>query len=74
MEIRKISIGADYKSSCMHYILGQQVLNGNYVIHLIDYSITQDCFLIYIEKDNEVILWKSFNKNMPVSVEYNIHF
>lgn len=28
MEIRKISIGADYKSGAMHYIVGQDVLGG----------------------------------------------
>ena len=35
MDIRKISIGADYKSGAMHYIVGQEVLGGNYTIHLI---------------------------------------
>lgn len=74
MEIRKISIGADYKSSAMHYILGQGVLNGNYSIHLIDFKKEKESYLIYIEKDNEVFLWKEFNKNIPVSVEYNIFF
>ena len=28
MEIRKISIGADYKSSAMHYIVDQVVLGS----------------------------------------------
>ena len=35
MDIRKISIGADYKSGAMHYIVGQDVLGGTYKIHLI---------------------------------------
>lgn len=74
MEIRKISIGSDYKGSSMHYILGQEVLNGTHVIHLIDYSAASDSYRIYVEKDNEVFCWKEFNKNMPVSVEYNIFF
>jgi len=74
MQIRKISIGADYKSSAMHYLLGQDVLNGSYNIHLIDYSESKESFLIYVEKNNEVFLWKEFNKNIPVSIEYNIHF
>jgi len=26
MDIRKISIGADYKSGAMHYLVGQDVL------------------------------------------------
>lgn len=74
MKIRKISIGSDYKSSAMHYILGQDVLNGNYYISLIDFSSKNNSYLIYIEKDEEVFLWKEFNSNIPVSVEYNINF
>jgi hypothetical protein len=74
MEIRKISIGADYKGSAMHYILGQDVLNGSHAIHLIDFNKEKESYLIYIEKDNEVFLWKEFNKNIPVSIEYNIYF
>jgi hypothetical protein len=72
--IRKISIGHDYKGSAMHYILGQEVLNGTHEIHLIDYKEDTDSYVIYIEKNNEVFLWKEFNKNMPVSLEYNIYF
>ena len=32
MDIRKISIGPDYKSSAMHYLIGQEVLGGKYFI------------------------------------------
>lgn len=74
MEIRKISIGADYKGSAMHYILGQDVLSGSHSICLIDYNEEKESFLIYIQKGDEVFLWKEFNKNIPVSIEYNIHF
>jgi len=74
MEIRKLSIGADYKSSSMHYILGQEVLNGTHTIHLIDYKVDTDSYVIYIESNNEVYLWKEFNKNIPISIEYNIYF
>lgn len=74
MQIRKISIGADYKSSSMHYIHGQDVLNGQYFIHLIQYDKTSDSHKIWIERDGEVLLWKQFNKNMPVSIEFNINF
>lgn len=28
MDIRKISIGPDYKSGAMHYIVGQEILGG----------------------------------------------
>lgn len=74
MHIRKISIGSDYKSSSMHYIHGQDVLNGEYKIHLIQYVKESDSFCIWIERRGEVVLWKQFNRNMPVSIEYNINF
>jgi len=74
MEIRKISIGADYKSDAMHYIHGQNVLNGEYSIHLIQYKEDSGCYKIWIERKGEVLLWKKFNHNMTVSVEYNINF
>jgi len=72
MDIRKVAIGADYKSGAMHYIVGQYVVNGEYVIHLINKEL--DEIRIWIEKDNEVFLWKSFNSTMPISIEYNINF
>lgn len=74
MDIRKISIGQDYKSSSMHYIVGQEVLGGKYFIHLIQYVEQSDSFKIWIQQADEVLLWKEFNSNMPVSVEYNINF
>lgn len=72
MEIRKISIGADYKSSSMHYIHGQDVLGGEYIIHLIQHE--NDSYKIWIERNGEIFLWKRFNSNMPISIEYNINF
>jgi len=69
MYIRKISIGADYKNA-MHYIVNQSVLDGSYVIHLIQKE--EHSTKIFIEKNNEVLLWKEFNDSMPVSYEYNI--
>lgn len=76
MDIRKISIGPDYKSGGMHYLVGQTVLNGNYIIHLIKYSSTENAYQIYIEdsSEQEVLLWKQFNSTMPISLEYNINF
>ena len=29
MDIRKISVGPDYKNGAMHYIVGQKVLNDS---------------------------------------------
>jgi len=42
MDIRKISIGPDYKSGAMHYIVNQEILNGTHRIHLIRYDIESD--------------------------------
>jgi|TARA_R110002153_G_scaffold60628_2_gene164146 hypothetical protein len=74
-EIRKISVGADYKSSAMHYIVNQEILGGNYVIHLIKHILENNSIKIWIEnKQGEILLWKEFNSNMPISIEYNINF
>tara|TARA_R100001509_G_scaffold90374_1_gene51895 strand:+ start:829 stop:1053 length:225 start_codon:yes stop_codon:yes gene_type:complete len=74
MDIRKISIGADYKSGAMHYIVGQEVLGGTYVIHLIQQDIKEQSYKIWIEKSNELLLWKEFKMTLPISLEYNINF
>ena len=70
--IRKLSVGPDYKSGAMHYIVGQPVLIG-YSIHLIKYNIETNSAELWIEKENEVVLWKDF-VGMPLSIEYNINF
>jgi len=73
MDIRKISIGQDYKTA-MHYIVGQSVLNGEYTIHLIKVSDMGGAKVFIISKSNEVLLWKEFSASMPISFEYNISF
>ena len=72
MDIRKISIGADYKSSSMHYIVGQPVLGGSYEIHLIKKDL--EGIRIWIKKEDEIVCWKEFNNNMPWVIEFNINF
>lgn len=75
MDIRKISIGFDLKSNALHYIVGQKVLDGTFDIHLIKRNVDTNSVMIYIINDkNEIILWKEFNKNMPMSIEFNINF
>ena len=74
MEIRKISIGADYKSGAMHYIVGQEVLNGQYNIHLIQNDAEDSSYKIWIERNQELIMWKEFKTTLPISVDYNIDF
>ena len=75
MEIRKVSVGPDYKSGAMHYIVGQEVLNGNYIIHLIKHDNDSNSIKLWIVNvDKEVELWKEFSSTMPISMEYNINF
>ena len=45
MDIRKLSIGSDYKSGSMHYIVGQEILGGSHTIHLIQAT---ELFLLHL--------------------------
>jgi len=75
MEIRKISVGPDYKSGAMHYLVGQKILGDSNEIHLIKRNSDNGSVLIYIiNKKEEVVLWKEFTFTVPVSIEFNIDF
>ena len=74
MEIRKISVGPDYKDGAMHYIVGQDVLRKEYVISTIRINSSNGNMEVWISKNEETFLWKSFTDTMPISVEYNINF
>lgn len=75
MDIRKISIGPDYKGGAMHYLVGQKVLGDTSEIHLIKIDNKKNSIKIYIINMNkEVMLWKEFTSSIPVSIEYNINF
>ena len=70
--IRKVSIGPDYMK-CMHYMLGQEVLDRTWVID----SILKDdsgSISIWIIKSGEIIKWKAFSSNVPTSIEFKIDF
>lgn len=69
--IRKISIGKDYKNEAMHYSVGQEVYGGHIISDIIE---KEEKFVIFIEKNNEVLPWKDFNKNMAIAVEYNLEY
>jgi len=69
--IRKITIGKDYKNDAMHYAVGQEVYGGHKICDIIE---EEDKYCIYIRKDDIVIPWKDFNKNMAISVEYNLEY
>jgi hypothetical protein len=75
MDIRKISIGPDYKNGAMHYIVGQRILNDTNEIHLIKINPDNNSISIYIiNNKNEVVLWKQFSSSMPISIEFNIDY
>ena len=57
----------------MHYATGQEVYGGH-TIHSINHNEDKDSYDIFIEKDQEIIPWKTFNKNMAISIEYNLEY
>jgi len=69
--IRKITVGKDYKNDAMHYAVGQEVYGGHKICDIVE---EKDKFSVYIRKDKDVLPWKDFNKNMAVSVEYNLEY
>jgi hypothetical protein len=69
--IRKISIGRDYKNDAMHYSLNQEVFGGHKIVEILE---EDESYNIYIEKNEEVLPWKTFNKNMAIAVEYNLQY
>ena len=69
--IRKITIGKDYKIDAMHYSVNQEVYGGHTICDIIE---EDDKFSVYIKKNKDVLPWKDFNKNMAVSVEYNLQY
>ena len=71
--IRKISIGSDYKNDAMHYSVGQEVYGGHTICDIIG-SENEGEYLIYIKKGDEVLPWKKFNRNMAVSVEFDLNY
>ena len=67
--IRKISVGKDYKNDAMHYSVGQEVYGGHTIVNIIE---EKTKYSVYIQKNDEIMPWKDFNKNMAVSVEYDL--
>jgi hypothetical protein len=73
--IHKISVGADLKNA-MHYIVGNKVVNNRAVIETILYDKETGNTSIYIKdiEREEILLWKTFNKNIPITYESDINF
>jgi len=69
--IRKITIGKNYKNDSMHYAVDQEVYGGHKICDIVE---EEDKYSIYIRKNDVVIPWKDFNKNMAIAVEYNLEY
>jgi len=69
--IRKISVGKNYKTDAMHYAVGQEVYGGHIICDILE---DESKFSIFIKKNNDVLPWKDFNKNMAISIEYNLEY
>jgi len=67
--IRKISIGKDYKNDAMHYSVGQEVYGGHTIVNILE---EENKYSVYIQKGDMLMPWKDFNKNMAISIEYDL--
>ncbi len=55
----------------MHYSVGQEVYGGHTICDILE---SETKYSVYIKKGKDVLPWKDFNKNMAVSVEYNLQY
>ena len=67
--IRKISLGKDYKNDAMHYSVGQEVYGGHTIVNILE---EETKYSVYIQKGDMLMPWKDFNKNMAISIEYDL--
>lgn len=71
--IRKVILGPNPTKESMHYTVGQMVFNNQYKIDSIR-SEDSGNFLIFIEKDGEIVKWKEINQSVPTIIEYSLKF
>ena len=57
----------------MHYAVGQEVYGGH-IINDILFKKEDQSYNIFITKNDEVLPWKKFNRNMAVSLEYDLKY
>lgn len=58
---------------CMHYMVGQTVLDKTWEINTIRKE-DDGSICVWIIKDGEIIKWKAFSNTMPISIEYKIDY
>ena len=51
--------------------IGQEVYGGHIICDIIE---EEHKYLVYIQKNKEVLPWKEFNKNMAITVEFNLEY
>ena len=54
-------------------IIRKITIGKDYKNDAMHYSVGQE-YCVYIKKDKIVIPWKDFNKNMAISIEYNLEY
>ena len=52
-------------------MLGQEVYGGHTIVDIVE---GDDKYSIFIQKNDDIIPWKDFNKNMAIAVEYNLEY
>ncbi len=57
----------------LYSAVGQEVYGGHCVANIEDIE-KDNVYRIYITKNDEIMPWKDFNKNMGISVEYDLKY
>jgi len=74
--IRKIVVGRDPKNGMAYYI-GMRAGHGEISAIVEDerhlHKFSKQRYLIYVERDSEIMLWKSIDE-MPCVLEYDLNF
>jgi len=56
-------------------VIRKITIGKDYKVDSMHYSVgREDKYSVYISKDKDILPWKDFNKNMAVSVEYNLEY
>ena len=66
--IRKISIGSDYKNDAMHYSVGQQVYGGHEISHIL-FEDSDNSYNIHIKKTTKYC----HGKNLILTWQYQLN-
>jgi uncharacterized protein YicC (UPF0701 family) len=62
---------SDLQKEFKEQSVGQEVYGGHTICDIVE---EKEKYSIYIKKNKDVMPWKDFNKNMAVSIEYNLEY